>query len=770
MQRNLVIVESPAKAKTIGKFLGNNYQVLSSYGHIRDLKDKGLSVNINNNFDPEYVILPDKIEVVKQLKKATKEAEIVWLASDEDREGEAIAWHLYIALELQEKKSRRIVFHEITKNAILDAIEHPRDINPHLVDAQQARRVLDRIVGFELSPILWKKIMPSLSAGRVQSVAVRLIVEREREINNFITESFFRIRALFLLPNNQTIVQSELNRRFKTEEEAKTFLESLKDAVFIIEDINTRSSKKSPASPFTTSTLQQEAFRKAGFSVSQTMSIAQRLYESGSITYMRTDSLNISPLVLNAAHKEITDKFGGKYAKIRQYHTKIKGAQEAHEAIRPTYMNNRTIEGTAQEQRLYQLIWERTIASQMADAELERTTVTIGISNNETDKFHLQGEVIKFDGFLKVYTESTDNENTEAILPLMQLNEILVLTEASSSEHLTQPPPRYTEASLVRKLEKLGIGRPSTYAPTISTIQKRGYVIKGDKEGKQKSFNILTLKNKTVSKQMKIEMVGADKNKLIPSDSGIVVNDFLIKHFLFVLEYNFTADLEKEFDKISEGQLKWTEPLHKFYNLFHPIVEQVSSTQTESRVGERILGTDKNGKPVSVKIGRFGSYAQIGSAQDEEKPKFASLIQGQSIDNITLEETLALFELPRTVGIMENKPVIASIGRFGPYLKFDNTYTSISKEYNPYHITMEEAEKLIKEKRKQDANKIVKSFSEDNDLKILIGRFGKYIAYKKNNYKIPPKIVPETISYNEVMKIIEENTKQKKKASFSNKK
>ncbi|GMO36144.1 MAG: type I DNA topoisomerase [Candidatus Azobacteroides pseudotrichonymphae] len=762
MQKNLVIVESPAKAKTIEKFLGSDYKVLPSYGHIRDLKNKGLSIDINNDFKPEYVISPDKVEVVKQLRKATKAVETVWLASDEDREGEAIAWHLYIVLGLQESNSRRIVFHEITKNAILNAIEHPRHIDLRLVNAQQARRVLDRIVGFELSPILWKKIMPSLSAGRVQSVAVRLIVEREREINNFITESFFRIRALFYLPNNKIIVQSELNKHFKTEEGAKAFLETLKDAIFTIDDINIRSSKKSPTPPFITSTLQQEAANKAGFSISQTMSIAQKLYDSGLITYMRTDSLNLSSLALNDVQKEIIDKFGDRYVKIRQYQTKIKGAQEAHEAIRPTYISNRMVAGTVQEQRLYQLIWERTIASQMADAELEKTMVTIGISNNAIDKFHLQGEVVKFDGFFRAHTESIDSKNAEAVLPPMQLNEILNLTEATASEHLTRQPLRYTEASLVRKLEKLGIGRPSTYAPIISTIQQRGYVIKGAKEGKQKLFTTLTLKNKIVSKQTKTEIVGADKNKLIPSDSGIIVNDFLIEHFPIVLEYNFTADLEKEFDKIAEGQIGWIELLHKFYNLFHPIVEKVSFTQIGCKVGERILGTDKNGKPISVKIGRFGSFVQIGSAEDEEKPQFASLVQGQSIESITLEEALALFDLPRTVGIVANKPVIVTIGRFGPYMKFDNAFISIPKEYDPYHITIEEAEKLIKEKKERDANKIIKFFSENNDLKVLNGRFGAYIAYKKNNYKIPRGIVPEIISYDDAMEIIEKNPKRKR--------
>ena len=761
MEKNLVIVESPAKAKTIEKFLGKEYHVLSSYGHIRDLKDKDLGVDVANNFKPDYVISPDKAEIVKKLKKAAKEAQMVWLASDEDREGEAIAWHLYTVLGLNENDSKRIVFHEITKTAILNAIEHPRNINLNLVDAQQARRVLDRIVGFELSPILWKKIMPSLSAGRVQSVAVRLIVEREREINHFQAEAFFRVVAQFLLPDGKSLVKAELNNRFKTEEEARAFLESIKDALFTIEDITTRPGKKSPAPPFTTSTLQQEASRKIGFSVAQTMSIAQKLYEAGLITYMRTDSLNLSTLALNASQKEIQNEFGKEYVKIRQYHTKIKGAQEAHEAIRPTYMNNRTIKATAQEQRLYKLIWERTIASQMADAELERTTVCIGISGNADDKFQVQGEVITFDGFLRVYMEDTDDENAEnnaeTILPPMQLNDLLSLTEAVAAERLTQRPARYTEASLVRKLEELGIGRPSTYAPTISTIQQRGYVVKGNKEGEDRPFATLTLVNKKIAKTVKTETVGADKGKMMPTDSGIVVNDFLIEHFPLVLEYNFTADLEKEFDKIADGETRWTDALHKFYNLFHPVVLEVSASKAEYKVGERILGTDpKTGKTVSAKIGRFGPFIQIGSADEEEKPQFTSLAKGQSIETISLDEALQLFNLPRTVGVLNDKPVVAAIGRFGPYLKFGNLFVTIPKNYDPYHITIEEAGQLIQEKQERDANKIIKSFPEDAKLQVLNGRFGPYIAYEKVNYKIPKRTDPAELSYNDAMKIVRE--------------
>ena len=768
MQKHLVIVESPAKAKTIEKFLGVDYKVLSSYGHIRDLKEKGLGVDVKNDFKPEYIISPDKTEIVKTLKKATKEAEMVWLASDEDREGEAIAWHLAVVLGLTEKTSKRIAFHEITKNAILNAIENPRNIDLNLVNSQQARRVLDRIVGFELSPVLWKKIMPSLSAGRVQSVAVRLIVEREREINQFNLEAYFKITAVFVLPDGKTLLKAELNKRFQTEAEAKIFLEGLTNATFTVEDINTRPGKKSPAPPFTTSTLQQEAARKIGFSVTQTMSVAQRLYEAGLITYMRTDSLNLSAIALNAAKHEIENEFGNNYIKIRQYQTKTKGAQEAHEAIRPTYINNRIVKATAQEQKLYELIWKRTVASQMADAELERTTVTIGISTYANEKFHVHGEVIQFDGFLRVYLEDSDDEHTdetvEAILPPMHVNDRLGLSEAVANERLTQKPFRYTEAGLVRKMEELGIGRPSTYAPTISTIQQRGYVIKGNKEGEERSFVTLTLKNKVITGSSKKEIIGADRNKLMPTDSGMIVNDFLIEHFPDVLDYNFTANVEKEFDRVADGEMLWTDTLHKFYDLFHPIVLKVSAAKTELKVGERALGMDPaSGKPVSVKIGRFGPFVQIGSAEDEEKPRFASLMQEQSLETIQLDEALRLFDLPRTVGQLDNKPVVAAIGRFGPYLKFNNTFTTIPKNFNPYHITIEEAEKLIQEKQKRDANKQIKSFPEDKNLQILNGRFGPYISYNKTNYKIPKGKVPAEMSFEDVMKIIKETPEKPEK-------
>ncbi|GHV20462.1 DNA topoisomerase 1 [Bacteroidia bacterium] len=776
MQKNLVIVESPAKAKTIEKFLGENYKVLSSYGHIRDLKEKGLGIDIKNNYRPEYVVSTEKEDVVKSLKKEVKGSPIVWLASDEDREGEAIAWHLYEVLGLEKANTRRIVFHEITKNAILNAIDNPRDIDYNLVDAQQARRVLDRIVGFELSPVLWKKIRPALSAGRVQSVAVRLIVEREREINNFVAEVSYRVTALFELSDG-TILKAELARRLKTEKEANDFLESLKNAAFSIEDIVTKPAKKSPAPPFTTSTLQQEASRKLSFSVSQTMSVAQKLYESGYITYMRTDSVNLSAIAISAAKKEIESEFGEKYVKGRQFQTKTKGAQEAHEAIRPAYMNRQTIKGTAQEQRLYELIWKRTIASQMADAELERTTVTIAISNSR-DKFQTTGEVIKFDGFLRVYMESHDDEsvdeNTDSIIPPLKVNEELNLDQASAQERLSQRPFRYSEASLVRQLEELGIGRPSTYAPTISTIQNRGYVVKGNKDGEERNFITLTLKQGEIVSVTKKEMVGADKGKLMPTDTGLVVNDFLTGQFPGVLDYGFTASVEKELDKVADGDLKWTDTIDKFYKMFHPIVEAASKAKTEHKVGERILGTDpKTGKPVSVKIGRYGPFVQIGSAEDVEKPLFASLMKGQSIETIGLEEALKLFELPRLVGEIDGKPVMAAVGRFGPFLRYNNTFTTIPKQYSPISISIEEAEQLINEKNEKDAKKVIRAFEQDSKLQVLNGRFGPYISYDKGNYKIPKGVEPAGLSYEDCMKIIKEapeKTKSKSKGRSSAKK
>jgi len=760
MHNNLVIVESPAKAKTLEKFLGDDFKVLSSKGHIRDLKEKGLGVDVAHNFKPEYVISPDKAALVATLKKAAKEVKTVWLASDEDREGEAIAWHLSVVLGLKAETSKRIVFHEITKNAVLHAIEHPRGIDINLVDAQQARRVLDRIVGFELSPILWKKIMPSLSAGRVQSVAVRLIVEREREINQFDAEAFFRVTAEFILPDGKSVLKAELNQRFKTEAEAQAFLESIIDTRFTVEDVTKKPGKKSPAPPFTTSTLQQEAARKIGFSPAQTMSVAQKLYEAGFITYMRTDSLNLSTLALGAAKKEITEEYGEKYLKIRNYHTKSKGAQEAHEAIRPTDIANRTIKGTAQEQKLYDLIWKRTVASQMTDAETEKTTVVIGIDGH-SEQFIATGEVIRFDGFLKVYRESIDDEQQDdadgSILPPVKTKEALALNEATAAERLTQRPFRYTEASLVRKLEELGIGRPSTYAPTISTIQQRGYVLKGNKEGTNRNFVTLTLKNGKTSRKQKSESVGADKGKLMPTDSGLIVNDFLTANFPTVLDYNFTANLEKEFDRIAEGKAVWTDTLNNFYKMFHPVVEAVSGSRSELKVGERALGIDpKTGKPVSVKIGRFGPFVQLGAADDENKPQFASLAKDQSIETITLEAALKLFDLPRTVGEIDGKPVIAAVGRFGPYIKYGTAFVSIPKGNDPFHITLEEAETLLKEKAQKDANSIIRTFPEEPSIKVLNGRFGPYIKKDKDNFKIPKGKKPETLTLEEIKKIIEE--------------
>jgi len=768
MQKNLVIVESPAKAKTIEKFLGKDYKVMSSYGHIRDLKTKEFSIDIEHNYAPQYVIPTDKKKLVSELKTEAKNAEMVWLASDEDREGEAISWHLYEALKLKPENTKRIVFHEITKNAILHAIETPRAIDINLVNAQQARRVLDRIVGFELSPILWKKVKPALSAGRVQSVAVRLIVEREREINDFVSEAAYRVIANFILPDGTTYLKAELSKRFKEKKEVVSFLEACKNASFTIDDISTKPAKKSPAPPFTTSTLQQEAARKLGYSVSQTMMIAQRLYESGFITYMRTDSVNLSDLALGTTKEAVIDTYGEKYYKFRKYNTKSKGAQEAHEAIRPTYMSNTDINGSAQEKRLYELIYKRTIASQMADAELERTTISVAVSNQK-EKFVATGEVITFDGFLHVYMESSDEENEKeqdnGILPKVSLKEVLSLQEIVATERFTQRPARYTEASLVRRLEELGIGRPSTYAPTIHTIQNREYVIKGDKEGVERIYNVVTLAKGTIQDGDKTETVGADRNKLMPTDIGIVVNDFLMEYFPDVLDYNFTASVEKEFDSVAEGEMVWTDAIDKFYKLFHPIVEETSAIRTEHKVGERELGIDpKSGKPVFVKIGRYGPIAQLGQANPDDKengkPQFASLLKGQSIETITLEEALKLFDLPRTIGDYEGKTVVAAIGRFGPFVRHDGKFISIPKHLSPLSISLEEAIELILEKREKDNQRFLKKFEEEPELEILNGRYGPYIAYKKKNYKIPKTVKkPEDLTLEESLKIIEEADK-----------
>lgn len=760
MQKNLVIVESPAKAKTIEKFLGKDFKVMSSYGHIRDLKKKDLGIDLENNYTPIYEIPSDKKKVVDELKKAAKEADLVWLASDEDREGEAISWHLYKTLKLEENKTKRIAFHEITKDAILNAIENPRTIDINLVDAQQARRVLDRIVGFELSPVLWRKVKPALSAGRVQSVAVRLIVEREREIQQFKSEASYRVIAIFTKEDNgsQYEIKTELSKRLKTKQEALNLLEKLKEASFKVEEVETRPMKKSPAAPFTTSTLQQEASRKLGFPVSLTMMVAQKLYESGKITYMRTDSVNLSSLAINTTKNEIESEYGKQYSKVRHFSTKSKGAQEAHEAIRPTYINEHSISGTAQEKKLYDLIWKRTIASQMADAELEKTTVTVSISNEKNMKFSAVGEVIKFDGFLHVYLEGTDEEiidNETSLLPPVKVQDALQMKEATATERFTQRPSRYSEASLVRKLEELGIGRPSTYAPTISTIQNREYVEKSNIEGTERQYNILALKKDKISDTQKTEITGTDKGKLIPTDTGVVVNDFLIEYFPGILDYNFTANIEKEFDQIAEGEENWTKLIDKFYKVFHPIVESATNTQTDHKVGERILGVDpKSGRQVSVKIGRFGPMVQIGVQEEEEKPQFAGLQKTQSITTITLEEALKLFELPRSVGEFEGKDVSVGTGRFGPYIKHNGKFISLPKGYDPYSVDLDSAISLIEDKRQKDAEKIIKTFTEDADLQILNGRYGPYIAYQKTNYKIPKGVVPADLDFDAAMKIV----------------
>ncbi len=765
MQKNLVIVESPAKAKTIEKFLGKDFTVLSSFGHIRDLKKKGIGIDIEHNFEPDYEIPSDKKALVTELKKKAKESEIVWLASDEDREGEAIAWHLYQVLGLQKESTRRIVFHEITKDAILKAIENPRDIDENLVCAQQARRVLDRIVGFELSPILWRKVKPSLSAGRVQSVTVRLIVDREREIQKFEAEASFRVQAVFSVldaEGKEVQLQAELSERLKTKEETLAFLKRCQNANFTIKNIEKKPAKKSPAPPFTTSTLQQEASRKLGFSVSQTMMVAQRLYESGKITYMRTDSVNLSSLALNTAKEEIQNMAGEEYVKIRQYQTKSKGAQEAHEAIRPTYISNHTIEGTAQEKRLYELIWKRTIASQMADAELERTIVTVDISG-EKMHFMSEGEVLKFDGFLKVYMESSDEDNDQeenALLPNLNVGAKLECQSAKAVERFTQRPPRYTEASLVHKLEELGIGRPSTYAPTISTIQNRGYVERGDKEGTTRNYETIALQNNKIIEKTETEVYGTERSKLFPTDTGIVVNDFLIEYFPDIMEYNFTANVEKEFDDVAEGNAEWTSTIDTFYKHFHPMVED-SSKMSERKVGERILGTDPvSGKPVAAKIGRFGPVVQIGSAEDEEKPRFASLRKNQSIETITLEEAMELFKLPRDLGEYESKMMSVGVGRFGAYVKHDGKYFSLKKTDDPMEISPERAIELIEEKREQERNKFIKVF-EAEGIEICNGRFGPYIAYNGVNYKIPKTAVPAELTVEECKKLIEEQGEKK---------
>ena len=773
MAKNLVIVESPAKAKTIEKFLGKDFEVLSSYGHIRDLKKKDFSVDIEHNYKPIYEIPADKKKLVETLKQEADKADMVWLGSDEDREGEAIAWHLFEVLKLKPEKTKRIVFHEITKDAILHAIENPRDIDLNRVDAQQARRVLDRIVGFELSPVLWKKVKPALSAGRVQSVAVRLIVEREREISAFKPEAAYRVIGEFLLPGGE-LLKAELSQRLKTEDEAKALLEACKTARFSIGDVTVKPAKKSPAAPFTTSTLQQEAARKLGFSVAQTMMVAQRLYEAGHITYMRTDSVNLSSLAINTTKDEIVKTLGERYLHIRNYHTHTKGAQEAHEAIRPTYISHHEINASSQEKRLYELIWKRTIASQMSDAELEKTTATIAVSGRK-EHFVAVGEVLKFDGFLKVYMESTDDEGdaegNDKMLPALAKGDVLTLSSVTATERFSQAPARYTEASLVRKLEELGIGRPSTYAPTISTIQQREYVEKGDRKGTERKYRMLTLHDGKIESGEKTELTGADKGKLLPTDIGVVVNDFLTEYFPDILNYNFTANVEQQFDDIAEGKTVWNDEIDHFYKLFHPVVESALALRLEHKVGERVLGTDpKSGRPVSVKIGRFGPLVQIGTPEDTEKPLFASLLKGQSMSTITLEEALKLFDLPRTLGDFEGKTVVVGIGRFGPYIRHDGKYVSLPKEFTPQGVSLEDAIILIQQKREQESQRLIKKFDEDDELELLNGRFGPYIAYKKKNYKLPKGSEPASLTFADCMKIVEDADKAPAKKKPARKK
>ena len=753
MSKNLVIVESPAKAKTIEKYLGKDYKVLSSYGHVRDLPKGNLSIDVEHDFTPEYEIPNDKKKIVAELTKEAKNADIVWLASDEDREGEAIAWHLSEVLKLDKSKTKRIVFNEITKTAILNAIENPRQLDENLINAQQARRILDRLVGYEISPVLWKKIRPSLSAGRVQSVAVRLIVDRENEIRNFETTSAFRIISLFDLP-----LEAELNKRFADVKETQAFLEDCKTAKFTVSDIETKPAKRTPAAPFTTSTLQQEASRKLGFSVAKTMLVAQQLYESGYITYMRTDSVHLSGLAINTAKAAIEKNYGAKYHKMRQYATKSKGAQEAHEAIRPTYIDNQKIEGDASQQKLYDLIWKRTIASQMSDAEFEKTIVNIDISNR-SEKFQAKGEVLMFDGFLKVYMESKDEEEdseVKGLLPPMKVNDVLSMQKITARQTFTQAPPRYTEASLVKKMEELGIGRPSTYAPTISTIQKREYVVKEDREGSERAYKTFELDAKgTIKESDKTETFGTEKAKMFPTDVGNLVTQFLVENFDTIIDFNFTAKVEKEFDDVADGEVKWTEMLRQFYKPFH---KQVDTTLKHSdRVsGERLVGVDpKTKKNIYVKIGRFGPMAQLGEVSDEEKPVFAGLKKGQSIETITLEDVLELFKLPRTVGQFEGEDLVVAIGRFGPYIRLGKTFFPLPKTEDPLEVSEERVIEVIKEKREKDANAVISEFKENPEVRVLNGRFGPYVAVGKNNFKIPKSVDPKTLTLQDCIDLSE---------------
>ncbi len=773
MQENLVIVESPAKAKTIEKFLGQDFKVMSSYGHIRDLKKKEISINMDN-LNPDYEIPEEKRKLVADLKAKAKKAKTIWLASDEDREGEAISWHLCEVLGLDEEKTNRIVFHEITKTAILDAIKHPRHLDMNLVNAQQARRLLDRLVGFKLSPVLWRKVKPALSAGRVQSVAVRLIVEREREMQAFKSEPYYRISAVFTIhnpKNGEMEVKAELDTRFKTHEEALAFLEKCKDASFVVDTVSKKPVKRTPAPPFTTSTLQQEAARKLGFSVSQTMMVAQRLYENGFITYMRTDSVNLSKLCLATSKEEVTKLYGKEYSQTRNFHTKTKGAQEAHEAIRPTDMKSMEINGTAQEKRLYELIWKRTAASQMADAQMEKTTTEILIQHptfgTMENKFVANGEVITFDGFLKVYRESTeDDENGQEefsnVLPEMKKGDVLARQEINAIERFSQGPTRYSEASLVHKLEELGIGRPSTYAPTISTIQQREYVQKGEKKSEERTYSIDVLKGNKITSKEKKEMVGSEKGKLLPTDIGTVVNDFLMENFPDIMDYHFTANIEEEFDSIAAGKSEWEKVIKDFYKDFEPEVEGVLKSRSEHKAGEREIGIDpKSGRPIYAKIGRFGPVIQIGAADDSVKPQFAQIPADKSMETITVEEALELFKLPRTLGELEGMPVVVGTGKFGPYIMHNRKFVSLPKNEDPLTVTLETAIELINEKRQQDQERHLKAFENDPKMEILNGRYGPYIAYDGKNYRIPKAMHSKVkeLTYEQCMEIIEKMKK-----------
>lgn len=777
MAKNLLIVESPAKAKTIEGYLGSDFLVKSSYGHIRDLVKTDDAINTDNKFEQKYEVPSDKKAVVSELKKLAKAAETVWLASDEDREGEAISWHLFETLGLTESATKRIVFHEITKPAILKAIENPRKIDYNLVNAQQARRVLDRLVGFELSPVLWRKVKPSLSAGRVQSVAVRLIVEREREINRFNPEAAFKIVAIFHTGKGKEIFKAELSQRFEKKESARSFLNDSIKADFAVSSLEKKPAKRNPAAPFTTSTLQQEASRKLGFSVARTMQVAQRLYEAGRITYMRTDSVNLSDTAIQAAENEIVKAYGEKYHKLRKYKTKSAGAQEAHEAIRPTYFSEHTVEGDASERRLYELIWKRAIASQMSEAEFEKTVAKISISTR-AEELTATGEVMRFDGFLKVYMESTDEDvdistDTDAdntLLPPLEKGQHLLLNEMSATERFSRPPARYTEASLVKKLEELGIGRPSTYAPTISTIQNRGYVIKEDRDGKPRDYHVLTLKSEEINEVVKTEMTGVERSKMFPTDIGVLVNDFLVEHFKGIVDFNFTASVEKEFDEIAQGNIEWTEMMESFYRPFHHEVQDTLEN-ADRATNERELGIDPvSGKPVSVRVGRFGPLVQIGTADDEEKPRFASLRKGQMIETITFEDAMELFKLPKGVGMFEDKEMTVAIGRFGPYIRHNSAFYSLPKGMDPNDVTQEQAIEIIKEKRQKDIEKVIRVFDENPDAQIENGRWGPFVRFGKQNLKIPKGTDVSAITYEDVLKWAAEDPKASKTAKKITKK